>query len=132
MTRKLNLLSLKVKGMSHLRLLVAALLSLAWCAVSAQIIEEYETSISTTEWPNPIDIEEVLSLSQLRVAVNRFDKLRDPVLIIRYPGGDAGNAWAIELRDVLVSLGIESENILLEFGSGKFDTLLVTVSEKRP
>ena len=132
MTRISNRLSLKVKGLRYLRLLVAALLALVWYAAYAQIIDEFETRISATEWPNPIDIEEVLSLSQLKVAVNRYDQLRNPVLIIRYPGSDAGNAWAIELRDVLVSLGMESENILLEFGSGKFDTLLVIVSEKRP
>jgi len=44
---------------------------------------------------------------------------------IRYPGGDKGNAWALELREWLVALGIPSNYIVLEPGSGGQDRLLL-------
>jgi hypothetical protein len=43
--------------------------------------------------------------------------------VIRYPGGDAGNAWAEAVRDWLVALGVASKRIVLEPGSSSPDAL---------
>ncbi len=82
------------------------------------------------DWPRVRSGETVVGLAPLRRAVANFDALSHPRLIIRYPGGDLGNAWAFEVRDWLVSLGIGSRHIVLEPGSGSLDALEIIVEEE--
>lgn len=84
-------------------------------------------------WPGALRAEEVihyqdwlrlkgptslLQLPALQRVVDQFEAADDSVVIVRYPGGDEGNAWALQLRDWLVALGITSDEIRLEPGSG--------------
>jgi hypothetical protein len=71
------------------------------------------------------------------VAVGRLPVLRNTVasaqlhpgarIAVRYPGGDAGNAWATEVREWLVALGISGARVVLEPGSGRPDALALEV-----
>lgn len=68
----------------------------------------------------------VLQLPALQRVVNEFEAGENSRIAIRYPGGDEGNAWAIELRDWLVSLGISSGDIVLQPGSGVPRAIVIT------
>ncbi len=93
--------------------------------------DDFEATISRTEWPVGATTEAVIAIPQLKFAVQRLTSAENAVLIVRYPGGDAGNQWAIEVRNRLVSLGIESKHIEIQPGSGIEDTLLIIVYEQR-
>ena len=113
-----------LRGVSVMLLLAA--LAVAG-AVSAQ--NSVEIQISRYEWPTNDAADTMLRIPQLKRAVNILLQSDSSHLVIRYPGGDEGNEWAIDLRDNLVSLGIESSIVRLEPGSGIEETLLVIVSE---
>lgn len=89
--------------------------------------------ISRAEWPRLKRGVNVMQLPVLQRLVNNYEKSEDGRIVIRYPGGDRGDAWAVELRDWLVALGISSTHISLEPGSGVPETMVVYVeSSKRP
>ncbi len=88
----------------------------------------FEAQISQYDWPNRSSADSMLFIPQLKRAVNYLLDSQDSTLIVRYPGGDAGNEWALELQNNLISLGIESDRIALQPGSGIEETLLVIVS----
>ncbi len=90
---------------------------------------DFEIQIAHYEWPHNPLVDEVLRIPQLRSAISRFDELDSAMMVIRYPGGDQGNAWAMSLRDVLVSLGIRLSEIVLEPGSGLPETIVLIVTE---
>ena len=116
-----------IKFASKLLLLTGAVL--LSCASLAQ--SEFERRISRFEWPQRGEVDAVLMIPQLKQIVSRFGISDDARLIIRYPGGDEGNEWAFELRNMLVSYGIRSALVTLEPGSGESDTLLIIVTDDR-
>ena len=91
----------------------------------------FEVQIANYEWPQNASVDDILQIPQLRSAIARYDVLNDSILIIRYPGGDEGTAWAESLRNALVSLGIRQSYILLEPGSGVPETIVVIVTESQ-
>ena len=93
--------------------------------------DDFEVLIPRYEWPDEASADVVLQIPQIRRAVSRLLKSEDAELIVRYPGGDAGNQWALDLRAMLISLGIESKYIVLEPGSGIDETMVVLVAPKR-
>ena len=113
----------------YLRLLIVLAALLIFVPASAQ--EDFEVPISISEWPLGAAPETVLSIPQLKIAVKQWMEAENAILIIRYPGGDVGNQWAVEVRDRLVSFGVESKHIEIQPGSGIEDTLLIIVYEQR-
>jgi hypothetical protein len=81
--------------------------------------------ISAAQWPQPVTGRALAAMAPLRATIAALDK--DPALRlrIRFPGGDAGTAWARELRDWLVALGVASARIDLAPGSGGADIVVV-------
>ena len=109
------------------RLAAAALLLVA--SVPALAAE----MITRPEWPHLKQGVNVIQLPVLQRLVNEYENSDNGRIVIRYPGGDLGDAWAVELRDWLVALGISSTNIALEPGSGIPETMVVYVeASKRP
>ena len=93
--------------------------------------DDFEVQIPRYEWPDDASADVVLQIPQIRRAVTRLLNSENAELIVRYPGGDAGNEWALDLRAMLSGLGIESEYIMLEPGSGIYETMVVIVTPKR-
>lgn len=91
----------------------------------------FEVQIANYEWPQNASVDDVLQIPQLRSAIAEYDDSDDAIVIVRYPGGAEGNAWAESLRDALVSLGIRLSNIVLEPGSGVPETIVVIVAESQ-
>ena len=83
--------------------------------------------LARADWPRVRSAESVIALPALKRTVMRFDEQENAGIVIRYPGGDLGNAWAFEVRDWLISLGVASRHIVLEPGSGAADVLAIEV-----
>jgi len=84
-----------------------------------------EQPIFSEDWPDRRTTKTVLSIPPIKKLLALFVEDPRQQVTIRYPGGDEGNAWALELREWLVALGIPSNYIVLEPGSGGQDRLLL-------
>jgi hypothetical protein len=84
-----------------------------------------ETTLNQQQWQDlkPRNGQTVAGLAPVRDIVTALDKTPGQHVVIRYPGGDAGNAWAEAVRDWLVALGVASKRIVLEPGSSSPDAL---------
>jgi len=101
------------------RLAAARLACLAACVLaSAPVAAAERVELGPELWQLPRSGRMVSGLDPLRRIVEEFE--RDPAqrVAIRHPGGDAGTAWATEVRDWLVAMGIASEHIVLLPGTG--------------
>jgi hypothetical protein len=70
-------------------------------------------------------------LEPLARTVEAFDAGAGARILVRYPGGDAGNVWARQVRDRLVAMGIASRHIELQPGSGYADSLVLETVASR-
>lgn len=104
-------------------------LLLSLLALPAEATESRQV-LSRAQWPEVRTGVTVLGIEPLRRSVLFFDANPGSRLIIRYPGGDEGNAWAFELRDWLISLGLASKHIRLEPGSGVPNAILILVTDQ--
>ena len=84
-----------------------------------------ETPLFYSDWPERRSGEALLALSPVRALLSVFAEEVDQNIIVRYPGGDRGNLWALEFREWLVALGVPSGYVTLEPGSGGPDRLLI-------
>ncbi len=96
----------------------------AQCAATAELLPR-------AEWPAVPTGAAVVQIPSLQRVMLRFQGMADGVIIVRYPGGDLGNAWAAELREWLVALGVSYARVILEPGSGIPDTI-VLIADERP
>ena len=86
-----------------------------------------EMPLNYQDWPERRSADAVLELDPVRAVLSVFSEDGRQNVIVRYPGGDGGNAWALEFREWLVALGVPSYFITLEPGSGGADRLLILV-----
>ena len=86
-----------------------------------------EMPLRYQDWPQRRSSQAVLELDPVRAVLSVFTEERGQNVIVRHPGGDGGNAWALEFQEWLVSFGVPSYFITLEPGSGGEDRLLILV-----
>lgn len=86
-----------------------------------------ETELYWKDWPERRTTENLLDLDVVRALLSLFKENVGHNVIIRYPGGDEGNAWAVEFKEWLVSFGLPSHYVSLQPGSGGVDGLLILV-----
>lgn len=94
---------------------VAALCAIWITAIAPAGATQY---IDPDAWPTIQRGIQVTQYAPLARVVNEFDRSPEASLVILYPGGEAGQAWATEIRDWLVALGVPSRRIALRPGSG--------------
>ena len=90
-------------------------------------VEEKVFTIDALLWARPRTGADVSAMPPLRDAVQSMLNTPGSRLAMRYPGGDAGNLWAQELFDWLVSLGIEPAMIVMQPGSAFDDRIELRV-----
>lgn len=87
-------------------LIVFALLSAVAHAEDAKFL------LSEEQWARPRSASVVKSFEPVNQTLKAWLKdTKKQQIELRYPGGEDGNLWAIELQDWLVALGIPSERI---------------------
>ena len=86
-----------------------------------------EMPLRYQDWPQRRSGHAVLELDPVRAVLSIFSEEGGQNVIVRYPGGDGGNAWALEFREWLVALGVPSHFISLEPGSGGANRLLILI-----
>ena len=86
-----------------------------------------EMPLRYQDWPQRRTAHAVLELDPVRAVLSMFAEDMGQNVIVRHPGGDGGDAWALEFREWLVALGVPSHFITLEPGSGGPDRLLILV-----
>jgi hypothetical protein len=86
-----------------------------------------EMPLRYQDWPERRSAHVMLELDSVRAVLSVFSEKGGQNVIVRHPGGDSGNAWALEFREWLVALGVPSHFITLEPGSGGADRLLILV-----
>ena len=87
-------------------------------------------SLSADDWAQPRSGKVIASFDSVRNAVDAWDKTYNAIIMIRYPGEDSGELWAIELRDWLVSLGIPNDYIILRAGLENLDEIKLVVGKQ--
>ncbi len=102
----------------------AALVGVLLLAASAQA-GTYTLEAET--WTRPRSGDALLALEPVRALLSEFDDTAAARVEIRYPGGEAGLLWALELQDWLVSFGIPSARIRTVAGSGVPDSVQLVV-----
>ncbi len=91
------------------RLAAALCVAVALTASGAQAGAQWRLDEAT--WVQPRSAETVLRMEAVAAAVRAWHRASSAVLVIRYPGGEAGTLWAAQLHDWLVALGIPSARI---------------------
>ena len=86
-----------------------------------------EMPLRYQDWPQRRSARVVLELGPVRAVRSVFSEDGSQIVIVRHPGGYGGDAWALEFREWLVALGVPSQFITLEPGSGGADRLLILV-----
>jgi hypothetical protein len=82
------------------------------------------------DWDQVRSAVSVLQLPALQRVVSRLEMAPNANMVIRYPGGDDGNAWAIELRNWLVALGVGLDVIELQPGSGVRQAISIEIEPR--
>lgn len=82
-----------------------------------------EYSIHAEVWARPRSADALLTLPAVREMLRDFDAHPEASIEIRYPGGEEGVLWAQELRDWLVALGVPSQRVHSQVGSGVQDSI---------
>ena len=90
-----------------------------------------EMPLRYQDWPQRRSAHAVLELDPVRAVLSVFSEESGQNVIVRHPGGDPGNVWALEFREWLVAFGVPSHFINLEPGSGGVDRLLIILETTR-
>ena len=73
----------------------------------------FEMPVYYADWPQRRTATIVLELEPVGTILSEFREESGMQIIIRYPGGDLGNAWALEFQGWLVAFGVPSHYIIL-------------------
>ena len=86
---------------------------LAACALAVPGAAAADWSLSATDWARPRDGATVASMQPLPAVVEAWSRRAGATLVVRYPGGEAGELWAAELADWLVALGVPGSGVAI-------------------
>ncbi len=112
--------------------LAAGLTALAVLAAPAWAEEESGLGqprvLAREDWPVARSGAAVAGIAAVRETVRAMDGGDGRRIVVRHPPGAVGAAWAVELREWLVALGVASARIILEPGDAE-DALVLAVAE---
>ncbi|MGD8379961.1 MAG: hypothetical protein PVI37_06685 [Gammaproteobacteria bacterium] len=83
--------------------------------------------ITAEDWSRPRSGKALLAMKPVKAAVQEWRGEKDAHIVILYAGGDAGNLWALEVRDWLVALGIPSKDLDVRAGGPSDDRIVLSV-----
>ena len=120
--------------MLHLIHFRRALLATGWLlsGLLAGGAQATGVTIQAAQWTRSPASVGLTAQAPLRQVIRSLDRDPAPRLVIRYPGGDVGSAWAMEVRDWLVALGVASSRMELQPGSGAADAIVIEILPSAP
>lgn len=95
--------------MNRRRITLAVLLVTAFAA--SPVLAAGDWSLSSADWARPRDGATIAAMPPLPAVVEAWSRRASATLVVRYPGGEAGDLWAAELADWLVALGVPGSAI---------------------
>ena len=110
--------------------LIALLVTAAYSARTLAV-DEISRTIRWNDWPAYENGSNLLALEQVTTILERFEEHEKVRLEIRYPGGEAGRAWAESCARWLVAFGIPPDAIELLPGSGAADQVVLAIVDRR-
>lgn len=108
----------------RLNALVAAL----WAAACSAAVAAPAWTLDAETWAAPRQAESLLAMPPLAAAVRALLAAPEGRLVVAHPATEEGALWANELRDWLVSLGIESDRIQLQTATSSPSRISLSVS----
>lgn len=94
-----------------------AIITVLWataCSAAAAAPAATAWTLDAETWAAPRQAESLLAMPPLAAAVRALLAAPEGRLVVAYPATEEGALWGNELRDWLVSLGIESDRIQLQ------------------
>ncbi len=85
-------------------------------------------TLSADSWARPRDGGSVATMAPLPEVIRHWEADAGRALVIRYPGGEEGQLWALELRSWLVALGVPQDSQELVAGSDRADRIEIVLS----
>lgn len=85
--------------------------------------------LSADTWEMSRHGEALIKVEELRTIVQLWHARPLWGIELRYPGGEEGELWVIELRDWLISLGVPSSSIHILPGSDAKDVINMSLIE---
>ncbi len=114
---------------NHRWLFVVLLLSQTLLTVDTVLAAQ---TLLHQDWPRTRTGRIVMAIPAIQAIRQQFEQTANSQIVIRYPGGDLGNAWAFDVRSWLIALGIASTDIVLEPGSDSANTLVFDLQKRPP
>jgi len=96
-----------------------------------QAVSEHSEAINREQWPSYENGPNILALKQVSTILEKYQEHDKVSLEIRYPGGDAGRAWAESLSSWFVAFGIPKQQQELLPGSGAPDWIVIALIDRR-
>ena len=91
--------------------------------------DSWNANITYEQWQTNTTARTVISIDPIARLLQSFLEDESSRIIIRYPGGDKGERWSDEVVAHLVALGIPSNFIEAEPGSGDVDKIKLFVEQ---
>lgn len=92
---------------------------LVWFSLVAQVsfaAERFVAEVGAEFWASPRNGEAIIQYEPVVIAVNQLLVEPESYIVLRYPEGENGELWGVELQAWLVSLGLVSDRIELQSG----------------
>lgn len=94
--------------------------------------QHFETrgwKLAEEQWDLVKHGEQLLKMPLMHEVVEAWSRRQGQgqVIELRYPGGEEGELWVVELMDWLISLGISSQYLLAVPGSGEADVIMIKI-----
>lgn len=76
------------------------------------------------DWARPRTGDRVAAMPAVRAAVAEWLEHPRSTILVVHPGGEAGSLWGAEVRDWLITLGVEPDRVELRPGGPRDDAIL--------
>jgi hypothetical protein len=93
-------------------------------------IEVDEQIINRSQWPKYFNGSSVSTMPQVQRILQQFEETDRFNIVIQYPGGDSGIAWARQVYQWFIAYGVPGKYLGMELGSGAADQLRLVLINK--
>ena len=93
---------------------------------------QVDAQLDREQWPAQPTAPALLALDPVRQVLLHFESTPTCRITIRYGAGDAGEYWARDLRNWMVSFGVPLSDITVELAAGPLEGLQLVLEKSNP